>query len=72
VVVVTEPAPVETQPAETPTVEDSDETSEQQNARETAESYLETGGFSRSGLIEQLVFEGFTRAQAEYGVQQAY
>jgi hypothetical protein len=34
--------------------------------------YLDTGGFSRSGLIEQLVFEGVTRAQAEYGVQQAY
>jgi hypothetical protein len=23
---------------------------------------------SRSGLIEQLVFEGFTQSQAEYGV----
>jgi hypothetical protein len=28
--------------------------------------------FSRSGLIEQLEFEGFTRAQAVYGVRQAY
>jgi hypothetical protein len=24
------------------------------------------------GLIEQLKYEGFTRARAEYGVQQAY
>jgi len=28
--------------------------------------------FSRSSLIEQLKFEGFTAEQAEYGVQQAY
>jgi colicin import membrane protein len=28
-------------------------------------------GFSRSGLIEQLVFEGYTQQQAEYGVNQA-
>ena len=26
--------------------------------------------FSRSGLIEQLIFEGFTPEQAEYGVSQ--
>ena len=51
---------------ESPTVEESDETSketsEQQNARETAESYLQTGAFSRKSLIEQLKFEAF-RAQ---------
>ena len=28
--------------------------------------------FSRSGLIDQLVFEGFTRPQAEYGVKKAF
>lgn len=28
--------------------------------------------FSRSGLIEQLEFEGFTRSQAEYGVDAVY
>ncbi|MDR0436153.1 MAG: Ltp family lipoprotein [Propionibacteriaceae bacterium] len=27
--------------------------------------------FSRSGLIRQLMYEGFTREQAEYGVTQA-
>ena len=30
------------------------------------------GGFSRTGLIDQLVFEGFTRAQAEHGVKAVY
>ena len=33
-----------------------------------AASYLEYTSFSRSGLIDQLLFEGFTAAQAEYGV----
>ncbi|PTR24822.1 host cell surface-exposed lipoprotein [Rhodococcus sp. OK519] len=28
--------------------------------------------FSKSGLIEQLEFEGYTRAQAEYGANAAY
>lgn len=27
--------------------------------------------FSRLGLIDQLMFEGFTRDQAEYGVNKA-
>lgn len=38
-------------------------------AAESAESYLEMTSFSRSGLIEQLEFEGFTTAQAEKGVK---
>jgi len=38
------------------------------NAREKAARYLEYSAFSRSGLIDQLEFEGFTRTQAEYGV----
>ena len=33
-----------------------------------AESYLDHTAFSRSGLIEQLEFEGFTSEQAIYGV----
>jgi hypothetical protein len=40
----------------------------QNNARREASSYLETQAFSRSGLIKQLKFEGFTTAQATYGV----
>ena len=43
----------------------------QQQAVESAQSYLDMGGFSRKALIEQLVFEGFTQAQAEYGVSAA-
>jgi len=42
-------------------------TTAQENAKRKAESYLEMSGFSRSGLIEQLQFEGFTNAQAAHG-----
>ena len=41
-------------------------------AEQTAQSYLDSGGFSREGLIDQLVFEGFTRSQAEHGVKAVY
>ena len=37
-----------------------------------AKSYLRNQSFSRSGLLEQLVYEGFTRPQATYGVSVAY
>jgi hypothetical protein len=37
-------------------------------AAKSAENYLDTSAFSHSGLVEQLVYEGFTTAQAEYGV----
>ena len=43
------------------------ETIGQQNARESAQSYLDSQSFSRSGLIDQLLFEGFSQADAEYG-----
>ena len=39
-----------------------------QNAVREAEMYLESEAFSRSGLIKQLEFGGFTAAQAIYGV----
>ena len=42
-----------------------------QQATKAAKSYLETSPFSRSGLIQLLEFEGFTRAQATYGVNKA-
>lgn len=35
-----------------------------------AQSYLSYSPFSRQELIDQLIFEGFTTAQAEYGVSQ--
>ena len=38
------------------------------NARGKAANYLDTMAFSKSELITQLEFEGFTTAQAEYGV----
>jgi cytoskeletal protein RodZ len=44
------------------------ETVSQSNARGSAESYLRVSAFSRSGLIGQLEFEGFSTADAEYGV----
>ena len=46
-------------------------TSGQENALRSAESYLSMSGFSRSGLIDQLEFEGYTRSQAEYGADKA-
>ena len=42
-----------------------------EQAAKSAEIYLEYSAFSRQGLIDQLMFEGYTRAQAEYGVDQA-
>lgn len=45
-----------------------DETVAQENARQTADSYLDMSGFSRSGLIDQLMFEGYSKKLATYGV----
>jgi len=39
----------------------------QENARLAAQSYLRSSSFSRSGLISQLEFEGFSNADATYG-----
>lgn len=44
------------------------ETVSQANARAKAEDYLGTTAFSKSGLIKQLQFEGFSEADATYGV----
>jgi hypothetical protein len=43
-------------------------TSGQENALGTAEDYLSMSGFSRSGLIEQLVFEGYSTKDAAFAV----
>lgn len=45
-------------------------TAGQEQAAKMAQSYLNTMAFSRSGLIKQLKFEGFTQQEAEYGVDQ--
>jgi hypothetical protein len=39
----------------------------QENAIRTAQDYIDYSGFSRSGLIDQLIFDGYTKAQATYG-----
>jgi hypothetical protein len=41
----------------------------QQNAIESAESYLSFSAFSQSGLIEQLEFEGYSTADATFAVE---
>lgn len=41
----------------------------QENAIARALSYLDFTAFSRSGLIKQLVFEGFSREQAAHGAK---
>lgn len=40
----------------------------QRNALDTAKSYLSVMPFSRTGLIEQLEYEGYTHDEALYGV----
>jgi hypothetical protein len=46
----------------------SKETKGQSNARKSAASYLSFMGFSRSGLIKQLQFEGYSVEDSTYGV----
>lgn len=46
----------------------SGETVSQANAVESAESYLRFSSFSRTGLIEQLEFEGYSNSDAVYAV----
>lgn len=46
----------------------SKESKGQQNARKSAANYLKFMTFSRSGLIQQLQFEGFSIGESTYGV----
>lgn len=46
------------------------ETLSQKNAVKTAESYLDYTAFSKSGLIGQLEYEGFSNEDATYAVDQ--
>ena len=57
----TSPTPVTTQPSTSETVS-------QANARAEAASYLRYSNFSRSGLINQLEYEGYSTEDATYGV----
>lgn len=45
------------------------ETTGEKNARGSAESYLRNMAFSKTGLVDQLLFEGFSEAEAEYAVE---
>jgi hypothetical protein len=40
----------------------------QQNAVRAAKQYLDMTAYSHDGLVSQLEYEGYTPAQAEYGV----
>ncbi|MCX6430861.1 MAG: Ltp family lipoprotein [Actinobacteria bacterium] len=46
----------------------SSESGGQRNARNSAKDYLSSSAFSRSGLIKQLEFGGFSTSDATYGV----
>ena len=59
-----EPDP-EPEPAPEP---DTDMTAGQENALRSARDYLNLSGFSRSGLIGQLEFEGYTTEEATFAV----
>jgi hypothetical protein len=43
----------------------------QQNAIREAQSYLEYSGFSRTGLIDQLVYEGYSLEDSTFGADNA-
>lgn len=64
-----EPAPETTQETPEPVAEEtSSETVSQSNAVAKALDYLGYSSFSKKGLIEQLEFEGFSNADAQYAV----
>ena len=44
----------------------------ERNAFRMAQAYLDAMPFSRQGLIDQLMYEGFTLAEATYGADRAY
>jgi hypothetical protein len=43
-----------------------------QEAVEAANSYLDSGSFSKQGLYEQLIYEKFTPTQAAYAIGEVY
>ena len=61
------PCPTPT-PNPSPSSNSKNETVSQTNAVSKAKSYLSSSGFSRTGLIKQLEFEGFSNSEAIYGV----
>ena len=65
--VTEEPVP-EPEVTEEPEPEGPVETLSQSNAVSTAYDYIEYSSFSRSGLIDQLKYEGYSNADATYAV----
>jgi hypothetical protein len=68
-----EPEPVVTEEPDPVVTEDPEpvgpvETMSQSNAVSTAEDYIQYSSFSRSGLIDQLKYEGFSTADSTYAV----
>ncbi|MEO3153307.1 Ltp family lipoprotein [Turicibacter sanguinis] len=59
---------VEQQKEETQTVQSSSPTLAQKNAVKQAENYLRVMAFSRTGLISQLEYEGYSTEDATYAV----
>lgn len=56
----------ESEPTEEPVEEEPTITTEQENALASGQSYIDTMPFSHQGLIQQLKFEGFGQADAQY------
>jgi hypothetical protein len=63
-----EPAISTTEAAAPAETEATSETTSQKNAVRAAENYLSVAPFSRTGLIKQLEFEGYSTEDATYGV----
>ena len=73
VIAPTATAPAAAAPAPTATTKSaasttSGETVSQKQARKSAQSYLKYSSFSRTGLVGQLKYEGFSEEDASYGV----
>lgn len=66
--VVTERPEALPEPEAKEPIEEPAETVAQDQATLSAAGYLDLMGMSREALIEQLVFEGFSQADAEHGV----
>jgi hypothetical protein len=67
-----QPTPTSTTPPPPPPPPPPAVSGAQENALRAARDYLDYTAFSRQGLIDQLLYEGFTPDQAEYGVAQEY
>ncbi len=65
---VTTPAPSKVVSTPAPTTKPASATIGERNAAAKAEQYLSIMAFSRSGLIKQLEYEGYSHQEAVYGV----